>query len=71
MARKPNPLITPDTRDAMIERFTEMCAIYERNAMSTLGVDTLTGDELVTCVKDADTDTFNEFGFRIRDLFVS
>ena len=71
MARTLNPKITPELRDAMLNVCDEDCKYRERIAKSSLCVSKLETPELLECVTDADDATLREFGFRIRDLFVS
>jgi len=71
MAMVPNPQISKVTREAMVERFTEMNGIYEREAKETLGVSKLMFSEIQHAVFAADDDVFAEFGFRMRELFIS
>lgn len=61
--------IPADVRDAMVDRFSEACDYHERVACAMLGVQTLTGTELKACVEAADNEVFEEFGFRIREIF--
>lgn len=59
-----NPLISAETREAMIDLFDEQYKALE----IAKGIPTGTADR--SSVYAADDTVFERFGFRIRDLFV-
>ena len=67
----PNPAISPELRDAMIDLFTTECFRLEKELIPNTPISDYAKEIILKeCVLRADNAVFVKYGFRIRDIFL-